>query len=212
MFSVLRLAYDHKCHRYEPVDADSKLNDLLIKGSYMPWQIPYENLDREKRTSINGHHCFHEAGHALARVYEGQEDRLYDMEGQLKFLNDFDIPKNGWGKKAGMHEARAHAFSILIQKAIDPKYTVTEDMHQWLSVMASACSDIAHGNCSDLSPGQTFKDEINRILEEITPAETLVMWKELCSRLYAHQQTIDMDEMNENIDAIVADAILGWSI
>lgn len=208
MFSVLRLAYQNKCHRYEPLNTDSRLNDLLINGSYMPWQIPPSNPSRDKRIAINKSHCFHEAGHALARVYEDQEDRLYNLKTQLKFLGDFDTPKNGWGKKAGMHEARAHAFSILIQEAIDSEYTVTEDMHRYLSVMAGACSDIAHGACSDIALGQTFKDEINRILEEITPAEALVMWQELCSRLYAHQQTIDMDDMDKNIDVMVADAAI----
>lgn len=204
MFSVLRLAYNDKCCRYKPVDADSKLNDLLIEGSYMPWQIQHEGALQQM--CIIELHCFHEAGHALARVYEGQEDRLYDMESQLKFLGDFDVPKNGWGKKAGMHEARAHAFSILIQEVIDPEYTVTEDMHQYLPMMAGACSEIAHGSI-DLSLKQPFKDEINQILEEITLGKALVMWQELCKRLYTHQQTINMDDMDKNIDVIVADTI-----
>lgn len=210
MFSVLRLAYGSKCPRYAPLNTDSILNDLLIKGSYMPWQIQNKQslYHENKREVIVKEHCFHEAGHALTRVYEDQEDRLYNLKNQLKFLGDFDTPKNGWGKKAGMHEARAHAFSILLQRAIDPKYIITDDIYCNVFLIAGHCASIAYGIYDDPKIDQQFKDEIDRILEEITPAEALVMWQELCSRLYAHQQTIDMDEMDKNINTMVADAIL----
>lgn len=209
MYSVLRLG----TFRYKPCDPASRLNDLLIKGSYLPWQIQKTapHLNHATRQDIDPGRAFHEAGHGLVKVYENREEELYDMAGQLKFLSQFDVPDNGWGKNAGMREARVHAFSILIQEAIDPGFTLDDLLPSRMkSFMPGHCQDIADGKFNAKAEAP-YAEEIERILAEFTTDDVLTMWKELCARLYAHQQTIDMEEMAATIDNKVRDAQIGWA-
>ena len=212
MYSVLRLEINGECPRYRPFDTDSKLNDLLIEGSYLPWQIQKTEPHRNHNTRIDIvlDHVFHEAGHGLVKVYDEREADLYDTAGQLKFLSQFDIPDNGWGKNAGMREARVHAFSILIQEAIDPEFILTHSLREMTNLMPGHCQGIAD-NKYDKEAEAPFAEEVERILSEFTPADVLTMWKELCARLHTHHQTIDMEEMAATIDNKVRDALLGWT-
>jgi len=202
MFSVLRQANVFMQERvgyankrqvtlkkwYFANDAErEQLSELMLPGSYMPWQLGSSSYHMQNRVQIDGDRCFHEAGHALACAYEDREHRFADVELQLNFLLQFRVPENGYGKKAAAHEARAHAFAILLADAIDPDNKLSRVLveRRNIDMMAGHCQQIASGSDFDSDDPDHIEAAriINNILDTYTPAQVLQDWKDLCKRL-----------------------------
>src|SRR5690606_33342538 len=82
-----------------------KYPGLLLPGSYLPSE--YRDCDvyweDNERHSVDL--MLHEAGHALARLEEGNVSRLLDYNTFVEDLEFFG--QRSFGTKAGLHEVRA---------------------------------------------------------------------------------------------------------
>lgn len=195
MFSILRPK-----KRINDRDYASYPELLKLPGAILPWQVGASVPVRTDKYDIGND--LHEAGHALARWYEGKKERLLDVDGALKFEDDFESD-HAYGVQAGMHEARAVGFSYLLSDAIEKEtpdtynYT-TSACRKWKIHAAGFCSVIAYGSddISKPTPNQDkqFLAEIERIENDFTPEEVVKMWREVCAYIVEGQTPEFMEE------------------
>ena len=158
MFTIIRPTDVSNCITLS--GHESLPNLLKLPGTSLPWQfkectynISLGSLDDVEKTKDIGA-MLHEAGHGLARWYENKKERLLDIEDAIKFAQFVD-DDGAFGKKAGLHEARAMAFCAMIAYGYNLTY--------------------------DSAKEKIFADEMDKIQSEFTSDQVVAMWQELCA-------------------------------
>lgn len=190
MFTIIRPTDVSNCITLS--GHESLPNLLKLPGTILPWQfkectynISLGSLDDVEKTKDIGA-MLHEAGHGLARWYENKKERLLDIEDAIKFAQFVD-DDGAFGKKAGLHEARAMAFSYLLGDAIEAEYPKVYSYpisdRGNAGVAAGFCAMIAYGyNLTyDSAKEKIFADEMDKIQSEFTSDQVVAMWQELCA-------------------------------
>jgi len=193
MFTIIRPTGVNSCITLG--GHESLPNLLKLPGAILPWQFKecntyrrtYDNIEKTKEIGP----MLHEAGHGLARWYENKKERLLDIEDAVKFIQSFDKDR-AYGKQAGLHEARAIAFSFLLGDTVEKEYPGVYDYstsaRHNAGVAAGFCTMVAYGNYrygdvefNHRKKDKIFSDEMDKIQNEFTPDQVIKMWRELCA-------------------------------
>ncbi len=195
MFTIIRPTDVSNCITLS--GHESLPNLLKLPGTILPWQFKESTyntflsfLDDVGKTKDIGA-MLHEAGHGLARWYENKKERLLDIEDAIKFVQHVDNDR-AFGKQAGLHEARALAFSYFLSDAVETEYPKvysypTSDKCN-AGVAAGFCAMVAYGydihndTTFDFKKAEKiFSDEMDKIQSEFTSDQVVAMWQELCA-------------------------------
>lgn len=195
MFTIIRPTDVSSCITLSGYE--SLPNLLKLPGTILPWQfkectynISLSFHDDVEKTKDIGN-MLHEAGHGLARWYENKKERLLDIEDAIKFVQHVENDQ-AFGKKAGLHEARAMAFSYLLSDAVEAEYPKVYDYPVSdrcnAGVSAGFCAMVAYGynifndtTFDSTKEEKIFSDEMDKIQSEFTPDQVVAMWQELCA-------------------------------